>query len=79
MDSARRALVHALILSGLYLAFTNDKVRADRAACEQIRTACKNAGFVLGSGARDGLLVDCFNPIVYGTRGQRRHRNSCRT
>lgn len=66
MDSARRALIHALILSGLYLAFTNDKVRADRAACEQIRTPCKNAGFVLGGGARDGLLVDCFNPIVYG-------------
>ncbi|HXR16937.1 MAG TPA: hypothetical protein VN777_12135 [Terriglobales bacterium] len=27
----------------------------------------KNAGFVLGGGARDGLLLDCFNPIVHGT------------
>jgi hypothetical protein len=67
MDSARRTFVSVLILFGLYLVFTNNQVRADRASCEQIRTACKNAGFVPGGGARDGLLVDCFNPIVHGT------------
>jgi len=70
MDSMRRTLVHVLILLmvifGLNLFFTGDRVRADRAACEQIRAACKNAGFVLGSGARNGLLLDCFQPIVQG-------------
>ena len=29
--------------------------------------ACKDAGFVIGGGARDGLLMDCFQPIVQGT------------
>jgi hypothetical protein len=67
MHFTRRALVDLLILFGLYLVFSNDTARADRASCEQIRTACKNAGFVLGGGARDGLLLDCFNPIVQGT------------
>ena len=62
-----RALMMVVTLCGLNLVLTNGQVRADRASCEQIRTACKNAGFVLGGGARDGLLVDCFNPIVQGT------------
>ena len=71
MDSIRRTLVHFLmllmILFGLNVAFTGSQVRADQAACEQIKTDCKNAGFVLGGGARNGLLVDCFQPIVQGT------------
>jgi hypothetical protein len=67
VDSARRTLVCALLSLGLYLVFSNTPVRADRASCDQIRTACKNAGFVLGGGARDGLLLDCYNPIVQGT------------
>src|SRR6202167_507518 len=71
MNSIRRTLVHALImlstLFGLNLLFTDNQVRADQASCDQIKTACKNAGFVLGGGARDGLLVDCFQPIVQGT------------
>jgi hypothetical protein len=67
MHFTRRTLAHVLIFYGLYLVFTNNPVQADRASCEQIRMACKNAGFVLGGGARDGLLVDCFNPIVQGT------------
>ncbi len=67
MDSARRTLVSVLILFGPYLVFSTNQVRADRASCEQIRTACKNAGFVPGGGVRDGLLLDCFNPIVHGT------------
>jgi len=73
MDSVRRTLVHVLILLlmflmllGLDLVFTDNQVQADRAACDQIKTACKNAGFVPGGGAHDGLL-DCFNPIVQGT------------
>jgi hypothetical protein len=67
MHFTRRILVLVLVLFGLYLVFTGNPVRADQAACEQIRTACKNAGFVLGGGARDGLLLDCYNPIVQGT------------
>ena len=67
MYFASRTLVHVLILFGLYLAFANNPVRADRASCEQIKTACKNAGFVQGGGPRDGLLLACFNPIVQGT------------
>ena len=71
MDFGRRTLVHILtilsMLFGLNLAFADNQVRADQAACEQIKTACKNAGFVLGGGARNGLLVDCFQPIVQGT------------
>jgi hypothetical protein len=68
MDSMRRTLVHVpillMVMFGLSLVFTGDQVRADRAACEQIKAACKNAGFVLGGGARNGLLLDCFQPIV---------------
>jgi len=70
MDFIRRTVVHMMMiltLFGLNLVFTNNQVRADSASCEQIRRACKDAGFVLGGGARDGLLVDCFNPIVHGT------------
>jgi hypothetical protein len=71
MDSVRRTLVQVLIflviLFGLTLGFPERQVRADRASCDQIKTACKNAGFVLGGGARNGLLVDCFQPIVQGT------------
>jgi|HubBroStandDraft_1064217.scaffolds.fasta_scaffold09971_2 hypothetical protein len=71
MDSVRRMLVHVLMLLlmllGLSLVFTDDPVRADQAACNQIKTVCKNAGFVQGGGARNGLLLDCFNPIVQGT------------
>jgi len=67
MHFTRRILVLVLMLFGLYLIVTSNPARADQAACEQIRTACKNAGFVLGGGARDGLLLDCYNPIVQGT------------
>src|ERR1700683_5091681 len=71
MYSIRRTLVHVLImlviLFGLNLVFTDDQVRADRAACDQIKTACKNAGFVLGGGARKGLIVNGLQQIVQGT------------
>jgi hypothetical protein len=58
-------LIMSLMLLGLNLVLTDNQVRA--ASCDQIRTACKDAGFVLGGGARNGLLLDCFNPIVAGT------------
>ena len=56
-----------MIVFGLGVVFTGTQLHADRASCEQIRTACRNAGFVPGGGARDGLLADCFNPLVRGT------------
>jgi hypothetical protein len=70
MESVRATLVHFLAILfflGLYLVFANNQVRADQSACDQIKTACKNAGFVLGGGTRNGLLLDCFQPIVQGT------------
>lgn len=70
MDFIRRTVVHLLMilaLFGLNLVLTNDQVRADSPACEQIKIACRDAGFVLGAGPRDGLLVACFNPIVHDT------------
>ncbi len=69
MDFIRRTVVHLLMiltLSGLHLVFANSQVRADSPSCEQIKKACKDAGFVPGGGARDGLLADCFNPLVHG-------------
>jgi hypothetical protein len=71
MDSFQRTLIRVgivvVILFGLDLGFAENRVRADRAWCDQIKAACKNAGFVLGGGARNGLLMDCFQPIVQGT------------
>src|ERR1700722_15357423 len=67
MDSARRTLLCTVTLFGLHLIFANGQALADQASCEQIRTACKNAGFVLGGGPRDGLLLAFFNPIVERT------------
>jgi len=39
--------------------------------CEQIRTACKNAGFVQGGPIGDRLVLDCFHPIVFGQKPPR--------
>jgi len=67
---AARAIVHALAILALFslsLAFTTSEARAEAKACQQIRTACKDAGFVMGGGVRKGLVLGCFNPIVRGT------------
>ncbi len=40
-------------------------VRA-QAPCEQVRTACKNAGFLQGGPVGSRLVLDCFNPLVFG-------------
>ena len=64
MDSLRRMPVHVLImltmLFGLEMTFSGNQAWLDRASCDQIKMACKNAGFVLGGGAREGLLLACF-------------------
>ena len=43
-----------------------------QAPCEQIRTACKNAGFVQGGPIGDRLVLDCFNPLVFGENPPKR-------
>jgi Beta-galactosidase len=44
------------------------QVQRGSAPCDQIRTACRSAGFVEG-GRREGngLYIDCYNPIVRAT------------
>jgi hypothetical protein len=42
-----------------------------QAPCEQIRTACKNAGFLQGGPIGSRLVLDCFNPIVLGEKPPR--------
>jgi hypothetical protein len=36
-----------------------------QAPCEQVRTACKNAGFVQGGPIGSRLVLDCFNPLCF--------------
>ena len=43
-----------------------------QAPCEQIRTACKNAGFVQGGPIGERLVLDCFNPLVFGDKQPKR-------
>jgi hypothetical protein len=45
-------------------------VRA-QAPCEQVRTACKNAGFLQGGPIGSRLVLDCFNPLVFGEKPPR--------
>jgi hypothetical protein len=45
-----------------------------QAPCEQIRTACKNAGFVQGGPIGNRLVLDCFNPLVFGEQPKRASR-----
>jgi hypothetical protein len=41
--------------------------QAQSSSCEDIRKACRNAGFVVGGPEGDRLVRDCFEPIVQGT------------
>ena len=44
--------------------------------CEQIKTACLNAGFVAGGGAAgNGLRRDCIEPILQGRTHSRKSMN----
>jgi hypothetical protein len=43
-----------------------------QAPCEQIRTACKSAGFVQGGPIGERLVLDCFNPLVFGENPPKR-------
>ena len=39
--------------------------RAQSPSCEQIRAACRTAGFIQGGPIGDRLVLDCFNPLVF--------------
>lgn len=49
----------------------NAPLCAQSASCQQIRAACKNAGFVQGGAIGERLVLDCFNPIVLGQMPKR--------
>jgi hypothetical protein len=62
-----RASLTALVV-GLALPMAAHAGNQAPGPCEQIVTACKNAGFVEGDYKKGyGLHVDCINPIMRGT------------
>ena len=56
------------ILCAAIVAMASASLPAQSAPCEQIRTACKNFGFVQGGQIGERLVLDCFNPIVFGQK-----------
>ncbi len=46
-------------------------IRAQSVACQQIRAACRNAGFVQGGPIGERLVLDCYNPIALGQAPRR--------
>jgi hypothetical protein len=66
VTSARYLAPNLLGLAGLLvlsLPASTQPARAD--ACDQIKAACEQAGFVYGgANAGNGVIVDCFRPIV---------------
>ena len=71
----RGLLSKTIVCASIYLT-TAAPLRAQSAPCEQIRTACKNAGFIAGGPVGERLVIDCFNPIVYGQYPPRRSSKS---
>jgi hypothetical protein len=45
---------------------------AQSPSCQQIRLACKAAGFIQGGPVGNRLVKDCLDPIVYGARQSER-------
>jgi hypothetical protein len=67
----RRNRIWAAILGTLAVglgAVVAVEAEPDQPACEEIRAACVQAGFVRG-GAKggDGVMVDCIRPVMQGT------------
>ena len=46
-------------------------LQAQSPACQQIRAACRNAGFVVGGPIGERMVLDCFNPIALGEMPKR--------
>ncbi len=61
-----RGLMSRTILSTAIGLMATPPLGAQSAPCQQIRAACKNAGFVQGGPIGDRLVLDCFDPIVLG-------------
>ena len=82
MDSIRRTLVHVLImlmLFGLYLVFTGNQVRADRASCDQDQNGMQECGLrSRRRSSRRAVAAIASNPSSKGQRSRSRHRDLCR-
>ena len=74
MMRARRFGLHACCnIAGALVAVIISQAAFAQPACEQIATACRDAGFVQGRATTgDGLLVDCIEPIMQGSLQRRR-------
>jgi len=60
------------LVVGCALSFVAQSAERIPASCQQVVTACKNAGFVKGDYEQGyGLWTDCVNPIMPGTQPPR--------
>ena len=68
-DAAAWPSLASIFLLGMGMVFSllMGSAQAQPSSCEDIRKACRNAGFVVGGPEGDRLLRDCFEPIVQGT------------
>src|SRR5208337_3056640 len=72
-ESIRVSKACAIVL-GLSVCFVS-QAAVGQGPCEQIKSACKNAGFVQGGvSGGNGLWKDCIDPIMQGTA--QRHKAS---
>jgi hypothetical protein len=71
MRLACRGFLSKSILCAAISAMAATLLQAQSPSCEQIRTACKNAGYVQGGPIGDRLVLDCFNPLVFGQQPKR--------
>ena len=56
-----------LLLAVAALAFASARAQAPQGPCQQIRAACRSAGFAPGAAkSGTGLAIDCVNPIMQG-------------
>jgi hypothetical protein len=74
MRAAFRGFLPQTIVCTAISVMTATPLWAQTAPCVQIRTACKIAGFVQGGPSGDRLILDCFNPLVFGDKPKRASR-----
>jgi len=60
-----------IVLSVAIIAIPSGQLWAQLPACQQIRAACRTAGFVQGGEIGERLVLDCFNPIALGEMPKR--------
>ena len=70
MSRMARSVLPAIILC-VAGATASIPLHAQSAPCQQIRAACRNAGFVQGGPIGERLVLDCFNPLVLGQMPKR--------